>query len=925
MPSDPASVAAIYEIQVGDYAPADLNVLSFEGREEMNGLYAFDIMLWSKYLDEGDFEATVLGRASALSMHIAADKNRYVHGIVSDVVFEGRREGGRRVFRVTLVPRLWLLQKRVNSRIFQDLTAPEIVAVLLDEHGVAHEWNLLAKYPIRQYCVQYQESDHHFITRILAEEGIFFCFDQPDGDLGDGATEKLIFADDAHAYPAIAGDGALLYRQQQGEGSMQAAENQVLDFRARCHIESSVVAMRDYDFRRPLLELRSRADSTNAPISLEVYDHHGEYEETDADASNAGVYLEQLRAGAREARGLSMCRRLMPGHTFTLSEHEVDALNVDYVVTHVEHKGVTPEAAKGTLRVYENHFRCVLSKVPFRPARPPRVIRQVSESAVVVGPEGQEIFTDPFGRVKVQFHWDRVGKRNEQSSCWMRVMQPWAGTGWGVQFIPRIGMEVVVNFLGGDQDRPVVIGCLYNAKNPVPHGLPGQMERSGIKTRTTPGGGGWNEIAFDDRAGAEQLYLRAERNLDGEVGLDRTEKVGRNSTETVGADLKTLVGQHRYDETAGDHRTTVNGGRSTAVVSRDDVEIGGPRSATIGGTDRTCVGGSLVTQVAGSREVRIERGDRLSVRGGRTVVIDGEDTCDVLGPARRTFSAPCSVNAAGGVKLSVGSKDAPATAEGTLSGDLVLRGAGAIEISSDLRIRLRVGATMLTLDPKGARLEAETITLVAKAIEALGEEGTLSVGKEITLKGGAIKLASKDGAILELAKEAKLDGKTVKIKPGLAEEMAKREEREEQAKDTAKTSLGLHDLAGELILNAPYEVSFLGYYDQGVASTGAVEIPVYPDVEKALVRWGRPKDKREDTTDAEEYEYTMEVYLKIDDADADESLRRKLHNLGHQATELSSTVRHYQSSTGAERTGISSDVQGDVDTRHASATPAKLA
>jgi type VI secretion system secreted protein VgrG len=553
------------------------------------------------------------------------------------------------------------------------------------------------------------------------------------------------------------------------------------------------------------------------------------------------------------------------------------------------------------------------------------VIRQVSESAVVVGPEGQEIFTDPFGRVKVQFHWDREGKRNEQSSCWMRVMQPWAGTGWGFQFIPRIGMEVVVNFLGGDQDRPVVMGCLYNAKNPVPHGLPSQMERSGIKTRTTPGGGGWNEIAFDDRAGAEQLYLRAERNLDEEVGLDRTEKVSRNSTETVGADLKTRVGQHRHDETAGDHRTTIHGGRSAAVAGRDDVEVGGPRNATIGGADRTCVGGSLVVEVAGSREVRLERGDRLSVRGGRTVVIDGEDTCDVLGPARRTFSAPCSLNAAGGVKLSVGSKDAPATAEGTLSGDLVLRGSGAIEISSDLRIRFRVGATMLTLDPKGARIEAETITLVAKAIEALGEEGTLSVGKEITLKGGAIKLASKDGAILELAKEAKLDGKTVKIKPGLAEEMAKREEREEQAKDTATTKLGLHDLAGELIPNAPYEVSFHGYYDQGVASTGTVEIPVYSDVERARVRWGRPKDKREDSTDAETYEYTMEVYLKIDDADADESLRRKLHNLGHHAADLSSAVRHYQSSTGAERTGISSDVQGDVDGRHANATPAKLA
>jgi type VI secretion system secreted protein VgrG len=444
MSSDPATLAAMYEIQAGDYAPADLNVLSFEGREEMNGLYSFDVLLWGKDLDEGNFESAVLGRPAVLSMHIGADANRHVRGIVSSVVFEGRREGGRRAFRVTIVPRLWLLQKRVNSRIFQDLTAQQIVDTLLEEHGIARAWNLLVKYPIRQYCVQYQESDLHFVTRILAEEGIFFCFEQPDGDPGDDVTESLVFGDNVHSYPAIAGDTGLIFRQQQGEGSMHAAEPHVLDFRARSRVESSAVAMRDYDFRRPRLDLRSSAASADAPIPLEVYDHHGEYEETDADANNAGVYLEQLRAGAREVHGLSMCRRLMPGHTFDLTEHELDTLNASYVVTHVEHKGVTPEAAKGSLRVYENHFRCVPAEVPFRPARPARVIRQVSESAVVVGPEGQEIFTDPFGRVKVQFHWDREGNRDEQSSCWMRVMQPWAGTGWGFQFIPRIGIGIIV-------------------------------------------------------------------------------------------------------------------------------------------------------------------------------------------------------------------------------------------------------------------------------------------------------------------------------------------------------------------------------------------------------------------------------------------------------------------------------------------------
>lgn len=430
----------MYEIQAGTCSPDELHVLSFEGREEMNGLYSFDVLVWGKDLDDTTFGTSVLGNPATLSMRLSDDDARHVRGIVVSVVFEGRREAGRCAFRLTLAPRLWLLQKRVNSRIFQDLSVQQIVDAILEEHGVARAWSLLSTYPSRQYCVQYQESDYHFVTRILAEEGIFFSFEQPPGAAAGEVTERVALADDAHAYPAIAGDAALVYRHQQGEGSMHAAENHVLDFRPRTCVEPTAVVMRDYDFRRPKLDLTS-GDEIAATTRLEVYDHHGEYEETDADTRNAVVFLEQLRQGAREVHGMSMCRRLLPGHKFELTEHEAEALNVGYVVTHVEHKGVTPEAASGSLRVYENRFRCVPAEVPFRPARPARAVQQVTESAVVVGPEGQEIYTDSLGRVKVQFPWDRGGKRNEHSSCWMRVMQPWAGAGWGGQFIPRIGME----------------------------------------------------------------------------------------------------------------------------------------------------------------------------------------------------------------------------------------------------------------------------------------------------------------------------------------------------------------------------------------------------------------------------------------------------------------------------------------------------
>jgi type VI secretion system secreted protein VgrG len=921
MSSDPASLAAMYEIQAGAYAPGDLNVLSFEGREEMNGLYSFEVLLWGKEIDEGNFETTVLGRPAVLSMHLAADANRHVRGIVSSVVFEGRREGGRRAFRVTIVPRLWLLQKRVNSRIFQDLTAQQIVDALLEEHGIKRAWNLLVKYPIRQYCVQYQETDYHFITRILAEEGVFFCFEQPDGEPGDDVTESLSFGDNVHSYPAIAGDAALIYRHQQGEGSMHAAEPHVLDFRARSRVESSAVAMRDYDFRRPRLDLRSSAANADAPIPLEVYDHHGEYEETDADANNAGVYLEQLRAGAREVHGLSMCRRLIPGHTFDLTEHEVDTLNASYVVTHVEHKGVTPEAAKGSLRVYENHFRGVPAEVPFRPARPARVLRQVSESAVVVGPEGQEIFTDPFGRVKVQFHWDREGKRDEQSSCWMRVMQPWAGTGWGFQFIPRIGMEVVVNFLGGDQDRPVVMGCLYNAQNPVPHALPGADARSGIRTNSTPGGGGSNEIAFEDRSGNEQLYIHAQRNLDEEVGNNRTAVVHGIRSETVDGGALSLVRAHRADTTVGDSSADIGGSRSAVIGGGDASKVASQRTTDVGASDTLRVAADLDVRVGGGRVERIGKTDDLLVEGDRSTVVQGGETRVVWKQARTILHGGALLNVSGGLSLSVGSTASPAAAEGQIAGDLSLKGGGTIDLSAAKSIRLKVGKTVITIGSDEVSIEADKITLKAKSVDAKSDKSTLSMADNVEIAGKTVKIYSADNAILELDKEAKLDGKTVKIKPGLSEEMKKADEREEQAKDLDKVEIHLFDRKGKPISNAPYEVKFFGYLDEGTSADGTVQIPSFPDVDRAHVRWGRPPAERENPKDTEKYEFEMDVFLIVDDPDSDESIRRKLHNLGHQGGELHEAIQKMQAALGSELTGLVDDVKSDAESRHDAVTP----
>lgn len=936
MTSDPSLHSPpddLYSIRFPATRVPHLTVTRFDGREAMNELASFDVTVYAQDVEEAALLPLLLGAQVVLAIAVPTAPgvspelpSRTIAGIVVDVALLGRTEGARHGLRLRIAPRAWLLQKRTGTRIFQDKTAAEIATLVLGEHRVPHRVQLIGKYPVREYCVQYQETDWDFVTRLFAEEAYFFWFEQPE----EGADkETLVVADSPRTYGALPGGAELRFRYDTG-GSMILEEDMVTDFRSRAGLETTVLTLRDYDFERPGLDLTTDRVALEAPlpplggVALEHYEHHGEYEESDVDADNVRAGIEQLRARVRTAEGQSACRRLAPGLTFQLIDHDVSALDGAYVVTAVVHQGVAPGVSAAGAPPYRNRFEAAPAEIGFCLPKPARRVRQVLESAVVVGPPGQDIYCDRFGRVNVQFHWDRDGKKDQGSSCFLRVAQAWSGSDFGHQFIPRIGMEVLVSFLGGDPDRPVVIGCVPNAINPPQYGLPSSATRSGIRTRTSPSGGGSNEISFEDRAGAEQLYVHAQRDLDEEVGLDRTVKIARSDATTVGADARTKVGGHRYDETQGDHRTSIAGARTAEIGSLDRLTITGSQLREIGGSERTNIAGSSTTAIGAGRKLHVTGDDEARVDGARLDIVSGAETKAVFGAARATYSDTCSVNVAKGISLSVGSRREPATAEGRLSGELVLRGAGAMEIASEKKIRLRVGKTVVTLGPDEVRIEAEKISLHGKTIEALGEKGALSVGKEIVLKGDAVRLASKDKAILELDKEAKLDGEAVKIKPGLSADVAKQEEREEQSKDLEKNKIQLFDRAGEPIANAPYEVSFFGYFDEGESLDGRIEIPAFPDVEKALVRWGRPKDMREDPSDTEPYEYEMEVYLQTDAPDKDEALRRKLHNLGHQGSDLAAAVRHYQSSAGQSASGFGEDVQEDVNSRHQAARPAPL-
>ena len=652
-------------------------------------------------------------------MEVPEGEPRDVCGIVAAVEAQDVFEHDRYAFHLRLVPRLWLLGERKTSRVFQDQTVPEIVGAVLDAARVPYRKALLETYQARTYCVQYQETDLAFVARLLAEEGIFYFFEHH-------SEETVVLGDSAHLYDPIAGTPQLAYRYEQGSNGLVPREHHVGHFALRRKVKPGTVLHRDYDFRRPLLDLRAetkpRATAPPAGYAavdvlpfeeqLRAYDHHGEDEQPHVDAGTARVRLEQRRGRALVAQGASACRRLLPGLRFELVDHNIDTLNRGYVVAHVEHQGRAPEIARREpVPVYANTFACVPADVALRPERPERVLQQVTETALVVGPEGEDIYTDEQGRVKVQFPWDLAGKRDEHSSCWVRVSQAWSGSGWGFQFLPRIGMEVVVNFVGGDVDRPLITGCVPNAANVPPFQLPANRTKSGIHTRSTPGGGGFNELSFEDQKGAEEVFIAAQRDL----------------REVVGNDHTTVVKKNREATTAGHHRESVSRNRTVRVDGDQSVAVGGNRNDDTSGNARETVGANKHVEV---------KGDLRTTVGG---------------PALASLGGAGAVNAGGGLTVLAGGEEKPSSIGLFAHGSLRWGATEAIELLSAGKIVLQSGESRIVLTP-------DRITLEAKELVLIGETSTSLFGKG--LNGPALHLTD-DAEIV--APKVTIHGKTASI------------------------------------------------------------------------------------------------------------------------------------------------------------------
>ncbi|MEI4521789.1 type VI secretion system Vgr family protein [Pseudomonas sp. CCNWLW23] len=598
----------------------DLKVLEFTGREAISQPYRFELELVSERPDL-DLESLLHGQA-----FLSFDAQGCgIHGQIYQI---GQGDSGKRLTRyhLSLVPRLTYLGHRVNQRVFQHQSVPQIVTQILKDHSIlrdAFEFRLGSEYPEREYCVQYAESDLAFIQRLCAEVGIHYHFQHsPEGHL-------LVFGDDQTVFPKL--PEPTLYLPGSG---MSAGAPAIQRFNVRVETRTSVVTRRDYNFEKPRLSLESRSDGEQRPV-LEDYLFPGQFSDRETGKQLTRRALERHVADYRQAEGSSDESSLVCGHFLQLTEHPRSDWNDLWLLTCVEHRGRQPQVLEESVtsdgesfQGYRNTFVATPWDVVFRPALCPEKPRMSGyQPAVVTGPKDLEIHCDEYGRVKVQLAWDRDGELNEHSSCWLRVATGWAHDHYGSVLIPRVGMEVLVGFIDGDADKPLVMGCLPNAATPVPLDLPADKTRSVFRSQSSPGGGGYNELRIEDKKGAEEIYLRAQRNWTQHVLNDQQLQVDNQRSVVV-------TGTARHELKADEQRIT-HGQRQTEVRQDDHLSVLGDRQVRVN---------SQATSA--SAQIHISAGQQVVIDGGASATIQAGGQWINIGPGGIFSSVPIVVGGA---------------------------------------------------------------------------------------------------------------------------------------------------------------------------------------------------------------------------------------------------------------------------------------
>jgi type VI secretion system secreted protein VgrG len=585
-----------------------LLLLGFTGTESISRLFSFQLKLAS---EQGAIAAKdIVGKSLTWSINRPNEAPRYFNGVVRRFVGGPVSRRKLRSYRADVVPWLWLLSRTTDCRIFQNLNTPDIVQTIFKDHGF-NDFKLALKssYPKREYCVQYRETALNFIARLLEHEGIFYYFRHEDG------KHTLVLADSKSAY-ADCPENPLNYM------TALSGANRALSWERQYEFRAGKCARTDYNFQTPSTNLLTTTstviDLPDAP-KYEIFDYPGEYVVKDVGDPVTKVRMEEEEAGYDVVNGSSRCSTFTPCGKFTLAGHEVDSENGSYAITSIQHSAVEGSEGAGTSDIgYSNNFTCIPDSVLFRPARmTSKPMVQGPQTAVVTGPPGEAIYPDKYGRVKVQFFWDRRGKKDENSSCWIRVATAWAGKGWGQINIPRVGHEVIVDFLEGDPDRPIIIGSVYNAENMPAKKLPEGKKTCGLVTRTNdPSVPGFNQITCDDSDGKEMITIHGQYDMSTTIEHDENWTVHNNRTTNVDVDDAETVG--------GNQTNKVQGNRTEAVDTDESITIHGKRTEVVDGTESITIHSKRTENItAGGEEVNITGATNHKVTGNYTRKVEG--------------------------------------------------------------------------------------------------------------------------------------------------------------------------------------------------------------------------------------------------------------------------------------------------------------
>ena len=582
--------------------------------------------------------ADVLGTDMTVSLDLPQGGKRHFHGIVTRFAYQGWRDG-KPSYLAIVHPALWLLTRATNCRIFQEKTALEIVKAVTGEYGgaIALDDGLLSSTPAaREYCVQYRESDFNFVCRLLEEEGIYFYFTHADG------KHTMVLADGYGAHATTSGYDTIQFRDE--ETGRDPLEEAVTRLNPGGEIQPSVMVLNDFDFEKASsstsggLLVKANVAAPFGQQNYEHYDYPGRYAVANTGNGYARARMEALHGQGERIEAFGNARGLTTGALFTLSEHPRDDQNRAFLITSAETEitGIEyhSDGRGGTL-----DFRCTFEAIgkehSYRPqatARKPFV--QGPQTAMVVGKAGEEIWTDKYGRIKVQFHWDRDGKSDEKSSCWVRVQQGWAGKGWGMMFVPRIGMEVVVSFLEGDPDRPLVTGCVYNSDSMPPYTLPADQTKSTIKSNTSKGGNGFNEIRFEDKKDSEEIFVQAEKDFNRVVKNNDTLKVGfekkdkGDQTIQIANDQSLEVDHDRKVHVKNDETVTIDNNQSIKAGNKIVVEANTSIELKVGSSSIKIEPAKITIKsveiaVQSDANMEIKAGAMMQVKSGAVMTIEG--------------------------------------------------------------------------------------------------------------------------------------------------------------------------------------------------------------------------------------------------------------------------------------------------------------